>query len=74
MANETNETCLGCGHPQSEHVNSGCNHMDDMGPQSHGNPERKICTCDGFKRKSQNRVMARPVDPREKHIPKKPGK
>ena len=43
------ELCLKCGHPRSEHHGQGCNHLDDMGPQQHGNPERKLCTCDGFK-------------------------
>ena len=41
--------CTRCGHPQAEHIEEGCTHLDDLGPQPHGNPERGLCTCDGFK-------------------------
>lgn len=41
--------CLQCRHPRSEHVENGCNHLDDLGPQPHGNPEKKLCACGGFK-------------------------
>jgi hypothetical protein len=65
------EALCRCGHPKSEHLERGCNHMDDLGPQPHGNPEGGLCTCHGFNPSPlQNRVMARPVDPRDKHIPK----
>jgi len=49
MANDEDKLCLECEHPKSEHDNQGCNHRDDMGPQPHGNPELKMCSCDGFK-------------------------
>lgn len=49
MANAEDELCRNCEHPKSEHVDIGCNHRDDMGPQEHGNPEAELCTCDGFK-------------------------
>ncbi len=40
--------CLRCEHPKSEHANGGCNHLTDLGPQSHGNPESQACECTGF--------------------------
>jgi hypothetical protein len=49
MANSEDKLCLRCEHPKSEHVNNGCNHLDDMGRQPHGNREEKLCDCDGFR-------------------------
>jgi len=48
MASDKNELCLKCDHPKSEHTTKGCTHLDDMGPQEHGNRESKICNCTGF--------------------------
>jgi hypothetical protein len=48
MTNGENELCLKCEHSKSEHVSTGCNHLDDMGPQEHGNPEKLLRSCDGF--------------------------
>jgi hypothetical protein len=48
MPNDEDKICIKCEHPKSEHVGKGCNHLTDMGPQPHGNPELKMCWCDGF--------------------------
>ena len=41
--------CVKCGHSESEHFADGCHHLDDLPPQSHGNPEKLICGCDSFR-------------------------
>jgi len=48
MTNGERQVCLTCGHPESEHVKGGCNHLTDLGPQEHGNPEMQMCSCGGF--------------------------
>jgi hypothetical protein len=48
MANADLEPCVKCDHPNSEHVKGGCNHLTNLEPQEHGNPERLLCSCDEF--------------------------
>jgi hypothetical protein len=48
MANADLELCIKGNHPMSEHAKGGCNHLTDLGPQEHSNPEKLICSCNGF--------------------------
>ena len=49
MINASDDLCLICEHPKSEHVEGGCDHLTRVANPGHDNPENKRCDCRGFR-------------------------
>jgi hypothetical protein len=45
---DDDRSCSRCDHMKAEHADNGCLHRDRLPDLEHGNPEWKLCDCEGF--------------------------